>query len=117
MAKSFFILLGNGFTIDFINQLDKGDQIDVTNLFLYGDCVPWPGDNEPGFLSHKRCPNLWRLGARPNMRQKDAQRLIEDIITCANIATQSEYTQRHVDDTYIFAYQELTTARLNEMFT
>ncbi len=103
--KNYFILLGNGFTIDFISFLKKSNSIDVGNLFSYGDCVPWPADNEPGFLSYKRCPNLWHLGARPNMSKDASIALIEDIISCANTA--SSAGNRHLDSKYIQAYQEL----------
>ncbi|HDX9589494.1 TPA: hypothetical protein ROX98_002497 [Bacillus pseudomycoides] len=108
MAKSFFIVLGNGFTIDFINAIHKNQEVDVRNLFSHGDCVPWPADNEPGFLSHKRCTHLWQLGARPNMGSEEAMALIEDIITCANMASNSKSVSRYLSSSYIQAYQELT---------
>lgn len=79
------IILGNGFTIDFIEFLKLQDKIDVKNLFRLGDKVPWPGDDSAGFLSFKHCPNLWNLGARTNLDNKTTLEIIEDIITCANI--------------------------------
>ncbi|MBP2245187.1 hypothetical protein [Paenibacillus xylanexedens] len=105
--KNYFIVLGNGFTIDFINTIKKTEEINVMNLFSMGDSVPWPADNEPGFLSYKRCPNLWYLGARPNMDNTSAMSLLEDLITCANTA--SGAGNRHLDTKYIQAYQELQT--------
>lgn len=85
--KDYYIILGNGFTLDFLSHLEKGQisQIDVSNLFRMGECVPWPGNGRPGFLSHKHCPNLWSLGARYNLSIEDAEELIDNIITCANI--------------------------------
>lgn len=51
--KSVFIILGNGFTIDFINKYneflenrkEKRVRIDVQNLFRYGEVIgtPWGG--------------------------------------------------------------------------
>ncbi|RKF52235.1 hypothetical protein BCY92_04220 [Bacillus wiedmannii] len=105
--RDFFIILGNGFTIDFLNHIKKNNEIDVLNLFSHGDRVPYPLDKEPGFLSYKRCPNLWNLGARPYMDKDECMGLIEDIITCANIASSAK--ERHLDSTYIQAYQELTS--------
>lgn len=106
--KDFYMILGNGFTIDMLNHLNIGNEkIDVRNLFAHGDRVPYPQDNEPGFLSYKRCSNLWGLGARPYMNNDDAIGIIEDIITCSNIASSAR--ERHLSSTYIQAYQELST--------
>lgn len=105
--RNYYLILGNGFTIDYLSQINKLDEIDVFNLFSQGDQVPYPQDREPGFLSFKRCPNLWNLGARSYMKKIDAITLIEDVITCANIANHA--IGRHVESTYISAYQELST--------
>ncbi|MBZ3935450.1 hypothetical protein [Methanimicrococcus blatticola] len=79
------IILGNGFTIDFLTHLNIGENIiDVSNLFRHGENVPWPVDDTPGFLSYKYCPNLWTLGARPFLNIDESNNLIEDIITCSN---------------------------------
>lgn len=107
LMRSYYIVLGNGFTIDFLNHIDKSNDIDVLNLFSQGDRVPYPADNEPGFLSYKRCPNLWNLGARAYMDKKSSMALVEDLITCANLASSAK--DRPLDSTYIQAYQELTT--------
>lgn len=106
--KNYFILLGNGFTIDLINHLkNKIDcGINVSNLFSNGELVPWPGNDKPGFLSYRYCPNLWTLGARPNMSNEDAINLIEDIITCANILHKNNKKSQNI---YIKAYKELGT--------
>lgn len=85
MSKKLYLILGNGFTIDFLKHTGFYGEIDVVNLFNQGAEVPWPVTGVPGFLSFKHCPNLWSLGARPGMNQADGLALIEDIITCANI--------------------------------
>lgn len=36
------IILGNGFSIDFIDHIEKSEIIDVKNLFHLGEKVPWP---------------------------------------------------------------------------
>lgn len=87
--KRILIILGNGFTIDFLqkySQWKKSDiNIDVRNLFKYGEGVITPWDERPGFLSYKHCPNLWMLGARPNLTCAESNALIEEIISCANM--------------------------------
>ena len=85
--KNYYLILGNGFTIDFLSNLKTNnvDKIDVANLFKNGELVPWPGNDKPGFLSYKYCPNLWTLGARPNMSNSVAIALIEEVIPCANM--------------------------------
>lgn len=81
-------MLGNGFSIDLINQLKMSDKINLSNLFAAGSDVPWPATDCPGFLSFQNCPNLWTLGARPYLNGEDSLRIIEDVITCANILPQ-----------------------------
>lgn len=91
--KSVFIILGNGFTIDFVNRYndflkkrnEKSVCIDVQNLFRYGEVIGTPWDEKPGFLSYKVCPALWTLGARPNNTTMESNALIEEIISCANM--------------------------------
>ncbi|HEX2945698.1 MAG TPA: hypothetical protein VHT96_07060 [Clostridia bacterium] len=83
--KRLLIILGNGFTIDFINKISKNDKVDVKNLFRFGHAVNLPFDKRPGFLSYKNCPNLWTLGARPNKEDEESQALIEEILTCTNM--------------------------------
>jgi hypothetical protein len=82
------------------------DKVSVSNLFEYGELVSWPGNDKPGFLSYRYCPNLWTLGARPNMNTSDAIALIEDVITCANILNKNP---RSTNNIYIKAYKELVT--------
>lgn len=91
--KSVFIILGNGFTIDFLNKYNdfletkkrQGVRINVQNLFQYGEVIGTPWDERPGFLSYKVCPALWTLGARPNNSADECNALIEEIISCANM--------------------------------
>lgn len=109
MMKDVLIVLGNGFSIDFVNFIQKKDKIDLSNLFCYGDKVLWPSDSQPGFLSQYRCPALWELGARPNINAEQAHKIIEDIITCANVSASSEHPAINSENTnvYIRAYHEL----------
>ncbi len=110
MKKKLILILGNGFTIDFIKKVNREDRIDVKNLFSKGDMVPWVADNEPGFLSYKRCPNLWNLGARTNNTYEKNISLIEDIITCAHLYSNRKKTSKlPIGDPniYIKAYNEL----------
>lgn len=104
MAKNIFIMLGNGFSIDLMNQLKMSDKINLSNLFAAGSDVPWPATDSPGFLSFQNCPNLWTLGARPYLNGEDSLRIIEDVITCANILPQRTEIK---DKIYIRAYNEL----------
>lgn len=110
MEKKLLLILGNGFTLDFLKHIDKSDEIDVSNLFRLGAEVPWPVTGVPGFLSFKHCPNLWNLGARPTMDNNSAMSLIEDVITCINVyASKKSPLTRLGDDPniYILAYKEL----------
>lgn len=118
----FYIILGNGFTIDFINhfsQIDKNifNKIDVKNLFRLGDQVNIPTENRKGLLSYRSCPALWMLGARPSNTDQEATTLIEEVITCANmfsdfIGTKTDDAKLKLkesikDKIYLQAYSEL----------
>ena len=91
--KKLFIILGNGFTIDFlehynkfhIKQKNQEVNIDVKDLFKCGENIKNPWDDRIGFLSYKFCPALWTLGARSNKNVLESNALIEEIITCANM--------------------------------
>jgi len=88
--KKAYIILGNGFSIDFLSYYSQydptvADTIDVRNLFRLGDIIDTPWDDKPGFLSYKFCPSLWTLGARPGNSAQECNALIEEIITCANM--------------------------------
>lgn len=102
-----FILLGNGFTIDFLSQIKKLDNLDVINLFKNGENLAWPENNQLGFLSHKYCPNLWNLGIRPYLDKDTNYRIFEDIITCANMANDLKLSNIK-QKIYLLAYKELT---------
>jgi hypothetical protein len=109
-VKNLLIILGNGFSIDFLShikaEIPRAGEISLSNLFENGELVPWPGDDSPGFLSYKHCPNLWTLGARPNLDSTETINLIENVITCANTLNKQTRT---VDSIYLRAYKELVT--------
>ena len=121
--KKAFIILGNGFTIDFLQYYKKFDdtvseKIDVRNLFHFGDKISSPWDSRPGFLSYKNCPSLWTLGARANSTVEESTALIEEIITCANMffdfvndpqrkSKRLELADSQSDSIYLGAYSEL----------
>lgn len=110
MGKKILIIIGNGFSIDFISKRGLQNEIDLINLFNNGDLVPWLADSQPGFLSYRRTPNLWNLGARPsNLTNEAAYDLIETIITCANMYAYASNLSKPIDDgnIYIKAYKEL----------
>ncbi len=111
MSKKLFLVLGNGFTIDFLKHIGQVDDIDVINLFRRGAEVPWPATGIPGFLSFKHCPNLWTLGARPNMNTEEAMSLIEEIITCVHVYVSRKKLEgigsHRTTNIYLHAYFEL----------
>ncbi len=86
LMSSIFIILGNGFTIDFLTHYDeyanKASSIDVVNLMANGEKIPAPWNSKPGLLSYKNCPALWTLGARPYQSLSESISLIEEIISC-----------------------------------
>ena len=113
MTKKLFLVLGNGFSIDLLTHANLIDELDVINLFNNGSEVRWPGNNTAGFLSYRHCPNLWNLGARPNMTSQESMSLLEDIITCVNVYALRNMTPRashseKPNDIYIKAYHELS---------
>lgn len=123
-GKHVGIILGNGFTIDLINKIGKSEEIDPSDLFKYGDLVKWPATGDPGFLSARYCPNLWRLGARPGLNRTASYSIIEELITVINLyATLSPETIKKknqsnsspLSNIYIYAYQELVSY-LRELF-
>ena len=121
--KKLYIILGNGFSIDFLHyyaEIDHeiSDKIDVRNLFRLGDRIDTPWDDKPGFLSYKYCPSLWTLGARPGCTAQESTALIEEIITCANMffdfvnepaqkEKRVEMVDSRKDRIYLKAYSEL----------
>ncbi|MEZ9819067.1 hypothetical protein AB4238_00345 [Shewanella sp. 10N.286.45.A1] len=114
MGKNLCLVLGNGFSIDLIKQAKLEKEIDVVNLFSKGAEIPWPETGQAGYLSFKHCPNLWNLGARPNMGKDDAMALLENIITCLNVHILNNKPRvpdgsAKPNDIYINAYYELTS--------
>lgn len=114
MSKKIFIILGNGFTIDFLNHLktkdsDSASRVDVLNLFKHGDSLKWPSDNRPGFLSYKNCPNLWAIGARSYLDSKGTLEIIERVVTSANVYSLKGKDQidERAGNGYLLAYKEL----------
>lgn len=112
LGKKYYLVLGNGFSMDLIQHLKsnsnlKGNlELDLSNLFVYGDVVKYPSLEEPGFLSKKYTPNLWSLGARPTLGGPEAMEIVENLITCANVSLKSR--GRDLEEIYKSAYQELT---------
>ena len=124
MGRKIILVLGNGFSIDFIKHYfpDSGKvNIDLGNLFKLGHSVPWPVNNRPGFLSSAHCPNLWSLGASPCIDATASKRLMEDIITCANVFFLANANRKYLrgtdvqEKTHIKAYRELVYY-LNNLF-
>ena len=121
--KNAFIILGNGFTIDFLHKYEEFDssisnKIDVRNLFRLGDKIGTPWNEKPGFLSFKNCPSLWILGARTSNSAQESTALIEEILTCANMVfdfvndpvqktKRLELVDSNKDRIYLKAYSEL----------
>lgn len=89
MGRQVYIVLGNGFSIDFINFYKKIDtnaeKINLLNLFDEGARIKWPTDQSPGFISYKNTKNLWNVGARQGLSNEKSLEIIERIVTCANV--------------------------------
>ena len=104
--------MGNGFSIDFMkfySSLDgKAKNINLSNLFVDGAKLKWPLDKKPGFLSFRNTPNLWSIGARPGMSAEESIKLIEKVVTCANVYSlrnQSEIKEGDANG-FLHAYKE-----------
>jgi hypothetical protein len=107
--KNIVLVFGNGISIDLLSKLVGDNSIDLSNLFRDGDKVPWPANNNPGFLSQRYCPELWKIGARPNSSREISTKIIEDIITCANVSAifKNSAIQDESSNVYIRAFYEL----------
>jgi hypothetical protein len=116
--RKLLLILGNGFSIDFINKIEKSEEIDVSNLFRLGHTVKFPYTKTPGFLSHRHSPALWLLGARPYNNSRECMAIIEEIITCSNMLfdylelagtdkNRLKLIEYDNQSTYIRAYSEL----------
>jgi hypothetical protein len=116
VGKNLYIILGNGFSIDFIKYISKenheiAQRIDLVNLFSQGSNLRWPQDNKPGFLSFKRCPNLWNIGARTNASQAETNEILERVVTCANVYSLRRGTSLAggIGNGFLHAYKELVS--------
>ena len=115
MGKTVCIVLGNGFSIDFLHFLSrqKGvsdcNKIDLANLFSQGADLKWPSNEHPGFLSKKYTPNLWDLGARPYLEKSDAMGIIEKIVTSVNVYALKGSNEIEPTQKYLKAYKELSS--------
>ncbi|WP_445357924.1 hypothetical protein [Microbulbifer sp. ANSA005] len=114
MTKKVCVVLGNGFTIDLMNHLDKQNKniwssIDVLNLFRFGDALRWPRDDRPGFLSYKNCPNLWSIGARSYLEGEGTLEIIERVVTSANVYSLKgkDLIDERAGNGFLLAYKEL----------
>ena len=112
--KKVCIVLGNGFTIDFLNFYSKSEEhiwedINPCNLFAHGSDLKWPRNNQPGFLSLKNTPNLWGLGARPYLNAEQTMEIIELVVTSANVYSMKNINSIGEEQTYLLAYKELVS--------
>jgi hypothetical protein len=116
MNRKIGIILGNGFTIDFVKYLSANNcpnaaKINVSNLFGDGSSLRWPLDGRPGFLSYKHCPNLWNAGARSFLSATETLEILERVVTCANVYSlkKTEHITEKTGNGFLHAYKELVT--------
>lgn len=108
-----YIVLGNGFSIDLVQKMEKAEEIDLANLFSKGEHVLYPKTNTRGFLSRKYTPDLWNLGARTYMPYEAATQLVTDVITCANVYNLSvEKDQMKKEIVLIFIFTHIANCLL-----
>lgn len=116
--KTYYILIGNGASIQLVNDLNLGNVIDLINLFNCGDRVPWPDNDHESFLSNKHCPELWLMGARPTISKDTSAALINDVITSMNVYNSCPEDARRSatlrETHYYKAYCQLISFLLNE---
>lgn len=108
----YLLILGNGFSLDFLAHIKMSGEIPLTNLISYGDKLDWPVSGGGAFISFRNTPNLWILGVRPSNQAEENNRIVENIITCANAFYLKTPSARGfgVSDRrsiYIHAYHEL----------
>lgn len=110
----FLLIIGNGFTIDFVrNCLPSSSGVDTINLFSKGANVPAPDGSKYGFLSAKHTPSLWALNARPHTNQIDSVRVFEDILSATQTYFSHGKKSTFLDDasllraTHLRAYCEM----------
>ena len=116
MTKKISLILGNGFTIDFLKYIstdthDLTKSINVTNIFADGGALRWPLDGRPGFLSYKHCPNLWGVGARSFLSSAASIEILERVVTCANVYSlkRTEVLGDKTGNGFLHAYKELVS--------
>lgn len=111
--ENIYIILGNGFSIDLINKMNKINEVDLSNLFKKGEYVVYPKTKQKGFLSRRNTPDLWTLGARTYMTNEKSSQLITDVITCANVFNLSIEKRpgesKDSSSVFIHAYSELSS--------
>ena len=108
----YVLILGNGFSIDLLGHIRNGDTTPLSNLLCFGDKLPWPQNGKSAFISFRNTPFLWLLGVRPSNGSEKNNRIIENIITCANAYYLKPKEKRNFGDgekrkAYIAAYKEL----------
>ena len=86
-----YIVLGNGFSIDLVQKMEKAEEIDLANLFSKGEHVLYPKTNTRGFLSRKYTPDLWNLGARTYMSYEAATQLVTDVSVISIVLIMDAY--------------------------
>lgn len=116
MTKKVALILGNGFSIDFVKYISEKcpqvrDSINLTNLFNDGSALRWPLDGRPGFLSYKYCPNLWSVGARSFLTTAETLEILERVVTCANVYSlkRTENIPDKTGNGFLHAYKELVS--------
>lgn len=110
----YLIVLGNGFSMDFLNHIGKLEDFPLANLLSFGDKLCWPANGANAFISFRNTPNLWLLGVRSNNSTEKNTNIIENIITCANAMYMKKSHDRYRSannkgDLYINAYKELVS--------
>lgn len=110
----YLIVLGNGFSMDFLNHLEKLEDYPLANLLSFGDKLCWPVNGMNAFISFRNTPNLWLLGVRSNNSVERNTQIVENIITCTNAMYMRKPTERFKSsndkgDVYTNAYKELVS--------
>lgn len=83
-----FYILGNGFSISFIQSLVQNKYlndhlIDLNNLFSQGDSFSL--DSQPNYLSSESCKALNRLGVSSRLTNSESVDTINNLVTSFNV--------------------------------
>lgn len=110
----YLLVIGNGFSMDFLKHIGKLENYPLGNLLSFGDKLCWPSNGTNAFISFRNTPNLWLLGVRSNNSAEKNMQIVENIITCANAMNMKKPVERFGDpnnkgDVYINAYKELVS--------